>query len=397
MATEVFMPDLGMLREGSTLVRWRVGIGERVVPGQVLFEAESEKALVEIEAASGGVVLQLLASPGEMIPVGQVIALIGELGEAMAEAGSHDQFFQETEPSIPRPSIGTTSPTERIVITPIARKLAREAGIDISSLIGSGPHGRIVEADVQAVLSQQQTRFAAAASNPLAVLAPGLRAVIARRMAESSQTTARVTLLSDVSADALVDFRRTLNQKLAHLGLQIPYVLLLAVLTARGLQEFPYMNSSMREEGILYHPQINIGIAVDTDSGLVVPVIKDVANRKILDLLKNFHNLVEKARSGRAGKDDISGGTFTITNLGMYRVDAFTPVINLPECAILGLGRIRKQPVERHGEIVIGQIATLSLSFDHRLVDGSPAARFLDRICELIEQPALALTGLALD
>jgi pyruvate dehydrogenase E2 component (dihydrolipoamide acetyltransferase) len=157
------------------------------------------------------------------------------------------------------------------------------------------------------------------------------------------------------------------------------------------------MNSSMKEEGILYHPQINIGIAVDTDSGLVVPVLKDVPNRKLLDLLKDFQNLVEKARSGRAGKNDISGGTFTITNLGMYRVDTFTPIINLPECAILGLGRIRKQPVERNGEIVLGQIMTLSLSFDHRLVDGSPAARFLDRICELIEKPALALTGLALD
>lgn len=397
MPTEVIMPNLGMLNEGSTLVRWRVGVGERVVPGQVLFEAESEKALVEIEAASGGVILQLLASPGEIIPVGQVIALIDEPGEATPETGSTSAFSQQPEQSYLGPSIGITSPAERIVITPVARKLARKAGIDISILIGSGPNGRIVEEDVQSELSKRNTRFTEAVPNPPAVSPPGMRAVIARRMAESAHTTARVTLFSDISADALMDFRRNLNLELAHQGMQIPYVLLLVVLAARGLQEFPYMNSSMKEEGILYHPQINIGIAVDTDSGLVVPVLKDVPNRKLLDLLKDFQNLVEKARSGRAGKNDISGGTFTITNLGMYRVDTFTPIINLPECAILGLGRIRKQPVERNGEIVLGQIMTLSLSFDHRLVDGSPAARFLDRICELIEKPALALTGLALD
>jgi pyruvate dehydrogenase E2 component (dihydrolipoamide acetyltransferase) len=220
----------------------------------------------------------------------------------------------------------------------------------------------------------------------------GVRGVIARRMAESVQTTARVTLVSEVDATELVSLRERLKAKFSEeWGFTPGYNDLLAMVVANALRQFPFMNARLSAEGdaIEHLAAINLGMAVDTDRGLMVTVIRDVDTKGLREFGAEFRELVERARAGKSGPDDLSGGTFTITNLGMYRVDAFTPVINLPEAAILGVGRIVPKPVVKDNEIVIRKMMTLSLVFDHRLTDGAPAARFLDYVCELVEEPTL--------
>jgi pyruvate dehydrogenase E2 component (dihydrolipoamide acetyltransferase) len=211
-------------------------------------------------------------------------------------------------------------------------------------------------------------------------------------MAESVHTTARVTLVSEVDATELVTLREQLKAKYAEAwGFAPGYNELLAIVVANGLRQFPYMNARFSAEGaaIEYLKPINVGIAVDTERGLLVTVLRDVDKKGLQALGKDFRELVSRARNGKSAPNDLSGGTFTISNLGMFRVDAFTPVINMPEAAILGVGRIVSKPVVKNEEIVVRKMMTLSLVFDHRLVDGAPAARFLDYLCELIEDPQL--------
>jgi pyruvate dehydrogenase E2 component (dihydrolipoamide acetyltransferase) len=222
----------------------------------------------------------------------------------------------------------------------------------------------------------------------------GLRRIIAERMAASSAATARVTLVTEADATAFVQIREQIKASVAEeWGFAPGYSDLLGLIVARALREFPYMNVRLSADGqaITRMPAVNLGMAVDTERGLVVPVIRDADQKGLRAFGAEFRALVERARAGRSSPDDLSGGTFTITNLGMYDVDAFTPIINLPEAAILGAGRIQPKVVVRDGEMVIRQMWTLSLTFDHRLVDGAPAARFLQRIKQLVENPLLLL------
>jgi pyruvate dehydrogenase E2 component (dihydrolipoamide acetyltransferase) len=219
-----------------------------------------------------------------------------------------------------------------------------------------------------------------------------IRGVIARRMAESVHTTARVTLMTDVDATELVSLREQLKARFTEpWGFAPGYNDLLALIVANALRQFPYMNARMSADGesIEYVKPINMGMAVDTERGLLVPVIKDADKLGLQEFGTIFRDLVDRARKNKSNLDDLSGGTFTITSLGIYRVEAFTPVINLPEVAILGVGRIKAKPVVKDDEIVVRKMMTLSLVFDHRLTDGAPAARFLDYICEMIEEPYL--------
>jgi len=330
---------------------------------------------------------------------------------------------------------------ERIVASPRARRVAAERGVDLAYVAGSGPDGRIVEKDVLAYAAAQpkatplarrlaaeagiplaevaaegarvtaeQVRAAAAPPAPVYAPAPqpsprarvegagvvtpmaGVRAVIAERMATSAQTTAAVTLQSVVDATELVAARTRLKDALAEeLGFAIGYNDLLACIVARCLTEFPYMNARLEPEGIRQLPEVNLGLAVDSERGLLVPVIRGADRMGVKELAVRFRELVARAREGKAQPDDLTGGTFTVTNLGMYGVDAFTPIINLPECAILGVGRIRPEPVVEDGQVVVRQHMWLSLTVDHRLVDGAPAARFLQGVMRYIESPYLLL------
>jgi pyruvate dehydrogenase E2 component (dihydrolipoamide acetyltransferase) len=301
--------------------------------------------------------------------------------------------------------------------TPLARKIAAEAGLDLNDLSGGGRGGRITRSDVVALLdghgdgdreigrpgdtqadkspiSNLQSPISNLQS-PISQRVPlaGVRAIVAQRMAASAQTAARVTLMMEVDATEFVTLRARLKARLIEAwGFAPNYDMLIAKIVAGALRQFPYMNARLTEDAIEYLTPINLGFAVDTERGLLVPVIRDVADKNLRQIGEAFRSLVERARAGRALPDELTGGTFTITNLGMFDVDAFTPIINLPEAAILGLGRIIEKPVMRDGQVVGRQMWTLSLAFDHRLTDGAPAAKFLRYIKEMIEEPYLLVT-----
>jgi pyruvate dehydrogenase E2 component (dihydrolipoamide acetyltransferase) len=290
--------------------------------------------------------------------------------------------------------------------TPLAQRMATASGVDVASVTGTGPGGKIVKEDIARAAAEREARPAAVPAAPLPPpVAPlpeaeilervpltGVRGIIANRMSMSVQTTARVTLVTEVDATELVAARTRLKERVeSDWGFAPGYNDLLARICAMALRKFPYMNARLAENAIEHLAHVNIGMAVDTERGLLVPVIKDADRKSLRQFGTDFRELVDRARKSRSLPDDLSSGTFTITNLGMYDVDAFTPVINLPETAILGVGRIVRKPAEYKGEIALRHMLTLSLAFDHRLVDGAPAAKFLQYIKQLIEEPYLML------
>jgi pyruvate dehydrogenase E2 component (dihydrolipoamide acetyltransferase) len=435
MPFEVIIPKLSTTMDEGTIVRWLKNEADQVQAGETLFELETDKAVMEVEAPISGVLGQILLPAGTTAALGEVAALI--ITPQEADGG------QATDAVTPSHE---DQPEERVKASPLARRLAQERGIDLVTLQGSGPGGRIVESDVRAALEQlaqpaaakpgrliaspaarklakesgldlsevtgtgpggrivlEDVRKAAATPppsipQPAAGASPegrvlplsGVRRVIAERMAASAQTVAQVTLTTESDATRLVEWRaRIVDQQLMD---PVPsYTDMALLLTARALREHPYMNARLEGEAIHLLESINIGLAVDTRRGLLVPVLCHVDQKGIASIARQARHLVEKARAGKATPDDLSGGTFTITNLGLYEIDAFTPLVNLPECAILGLGRIVAKQVVYRDEVAIRHMMTLSLAFDHRLVDGAPAARFLQRIKQLIEEPLLLL------
>ena len=451
---EIILPKLGQTMEEGTIVEWLKKEGDPVNKGDILFQVETDKAVLEVESKAKGTLLKILVDKGIKVPVLTVVGLIGEPGEDISaytggakagqakQPGSASPTATSSPQAMAQPSPGVSIEEEgRIAISPRARALAREKGVDYRHIVGSGPGGRIIERDVLAYLEKQppatplarhvaqelgvaleevapagvrlraeEVRAAVEAPQPpqpepfAAPAAPpppaegevtpltGLRAIIAERMARSSQTTAAVTLQSVVDATELVALRERLKVALEkELGFAIGYNDLLAVIVTRCLVEFPYMNVRLEEGGIRHIPDVNLGLAVDSERGLLVPVVHGAQNLRLKEFAIRFRDLVARARAGKALPDDLTGGTFTITNLGMFGVDMFTPIINLPECAILGVGRIHPEPAVVEGQIVIRQRMWLSLTFDHRLVDGAPAARFLQGIMRYIEAPYLLL------
>jgi len=451
MATKIILPKLGQTMEEGTIVEWVKKEGEAISRGDVIFQVESDKAVLEVESKDKGVLRKILVDKGVKVPILTPVAIIGDpnedistlltpLGPAPAAAPSPQaaapQAAAQAAPTAPvvAEALAPIAGRERIFASPRARKLAEEKGVDLAYVAGSGPEGRIIEKDVLAFLERRPAatplarKVAAelgvpleqvpaagakitaeevrAAAAPVAAPAPvpmapaagevvpmsGVRAIIAERMGTSSQTTAAVTLQSMADATAFVAAREQLKEAFAkELGFNIGFNDLLAVIVVRCLVEFPYMNVRLEKDGIRHLPEVSMGMAVDTERGLLVPVIHGAQKMGVKEFAVKFRELVERARVGKALPDDLTGGTFTITNLGMYGVDQFTPIINLPECAILGVGRIRPEPAVVDGQIVVRQRMWLSLTFDQRLVDGAPAGRFLQGIMRYVEAPYLLL------
>ena len=278
--------------------------------------------------------------------------------------------------------------------TPVARRLAAEAGVDLADVTVSRPGGRIQREDVEAAIAAR--RQPAPADEEATQLAPHsrIRQITAQRMAESSHATAPVTLTTEADATELVALRQQLRESFARRGLAVPsYNDIYLKLTAAALQDHPALNSSWSDEGLILHNNIHIGFAVETEAGLMAPVLRDVAEKSLRQITAETASLIEGARQERLGNEAMQGGTFTITNLGMYGIDAFTPIINLPQAAILGIGRIVCKPAVHEGEVVARQMVALSLTFDHRVVDGAPAARFLNTVREYVTEPILWLTA----
>ncbi len=422
MTIEFTIPKLGDNVTEATIVNWLADDGAEVSAGDELLEVETDKAVIPVPATVGGILKIGNFKAGDIVQIDQVVATIetqngdstppGDTASAAdappaAAAAEPDTDIQADPPA-----------ADGIKITPVARKMAHEKGIDLTSLSGSGEQGKITKTDVLQALSGEEppARTATPPAPPAPMPAPrpasappppaptpegdvlerrplkGIRGVIARRMAESTQTTARVTLVTEADATELVSLREQLKGRYAEAwGFAPGYNDLLAMIVASGLRQFPYMNARFSADGeaIEHLKPVNMGMAVDTERGLLVTVIRDADRKGLQEIGSEFRELVKKARSGKANPDELSGSTFTITSLGTFRVDAFTPVINLPEAAILGVGRIADKAVVKDGQIVARKMMTLSLVFDHRLTDGAPAARFLDYVCELIEEPYL--------
>jgi len=430
MVKEFFIPKLGDGVKEATIVKWLVDDGAKVSAGDEIVELETDKAVVPVPAEDEGYLHIGPYKAGDVVSIMTVVATIGGQNEAFEPGGEQaagkaqaaSSAAQPADQATPQPDPTPTETNGRPKATPVAQKMAEAMGVDLGSIRGSGEHGKITKDDVLHASSAEKTSEAvieSAPPQPQAAREPdqspeprpevpsspvpaddvaeriplkGIRGVIARRMAESVHTTARVTLTTDVDVTELVALREDLKAKYTEQwGFAPGYNDLLALITATGLREFPTMNARLSADGeaIERLKPVNMGMAVDTDRGLLVVVIRDADKKGLQQFGAEFRNMVNRAREGKSKPDDLSGGTFTITSLGIYRVEAFTPVINLPEAAILGIGRIMPKPVVKNNEIAIRKMMTLSLVFDHRLTDGAPAARFLDTICDLIEDPSL--------
>jgi pyruvate dehydrogenase E2 component (dihydrolipoamide acetyltransferase) len=390
MAENFVIPNLGENIEKATIARWLVEDGAGVQAGDDVLELETDKAVIPVPADISGIIHPGPFQAGDAVTVGQTVAQIEAASTPQRELIATPQ----TEPAVEAPQ--TESVAVRPKATPVAQKIAADLGVNLNAVTGRGEQSRITKADVlEAAVPAPQTESVAVppADDVLqSVPLKGIRGVIARRMAESVHSTARVTLMTEVDATEFVAMRAQLKAKYtADWGFAPGYNDLLALIVANALREFPYMNARLSADGsaIEQLKPVNLGLAVDTDRGLVVTVIRDADRKGLREFGADFRELVDRARAGKSLFDDLTGGTFTITNLGMYRVDAFTPVINLPEAAILGVGRITPKPVACGDEVVIRKMMTLSLVMDHRLNDGAPTARFLDYICEVIEEPSL--------
>jgi pyruvate dehydrogenase E2 component (dihydrolipoamide acetyltransferase) len=448
MAKEVFIPKLGQTMEEARIVKWLVEDGAPVDEGQALLDVETDKAVFTVESTSRGYVHQGPFKEGDVVPVLTVVATVGKADEKFDTTEARKDTKEETrkdtketkdakeEPTPPAPSekgdgkvfasprarklaeakgidLALVTPTggggqriaERDVMayltqlpkaTPIAQKIARQVGIDLRTVAATGPGGKITKEDVERVVTDHRRGQTASAPSEVLERIPltGVRAIIADRMATSVHTTARVTLFMETDATELVHMRERLKARVEkEWGFAPGFNDLLAKIVALALRQFPYMNARLTTDAVERLAQINLGMAVDTERGLLVPVIRDADKKSLREFGAEFRALVERARNSKSLPDDLTGGTFTITNLGMYDVLAFTPVINLPEAAILGVGTITPQPVVRDNQVVIRQMMLLSLVFDHRLVDGAPAARFLQAIKNLIEEPYLLVAG----
>lgn len=402
MATDVLVPPLGQTVDTVTLVTWYKREGEAVTQGEKLYAIETDKATLDIEAPASGILRQITAQPGQKVkvlsPIARILAPGEELQAVPAPAPAPPAAGAPISPAPgPAPAIRqpTPAPRGRIFISPRARRLAEEHNVPWQTLQGTGPQGAIIERDVRAYLQSQAAVKAppaptvppAPAAMGQAIPLEGPRAVIAQRMMESRQTTAPVTLMAEADATALVELREQLVQA----GIPVSFNDIFLYICGRALRQFPRLNASLDGNTIRVWDEVHIGLAVDTERGLLVPVVRNADRKGLADIARDTQRLIERARAGQLTPEEMSGGTFTITNLGMYDIDAFTPIINLPQCAILGIGRIAPRPAVFQGMVTVRHRVWLSLTFDHRLVDGAPAAQFLQRIIQWVEMPHLLL------
>ncbi len=446
MAIEVTMPQMGADMTEGTLVRWLKQVGDQVNRGDILAEIETDKATVELEAFESGVIQKLAVEEGETVPVGEVIALLGAVGEVVPEV--------ERKPPAEIPARRTPSPEtsaepgaaavakelqpagqarvaaeakppadqgggfgdgrarapagatrERVRISPVARRIAVESGVDISAIAGSGPDGRILRRDVEAALTAGPAKAAAAAptarpraaaaapERPAPAVAGGvqplsrMRQAIARRMSQSKQQQPHYYLTLDIDmTDALV-FRKQLNTAAGedrHVSIND----LVVKACALALQRHPRFNAEYTDQGLKVHEQINIAIGVALDDGLIAPALLDCGTKSLGQIGVEARDLIERTKAGKLHADEYGSGTFTITNLGAYGVETLFGIINPPQAAFLGVGSVMPKPVARDGQVVVREVMKVALSADHRVTDGAEGARFIKEIQSLLENPA---------
>jgi pyruvate dehydrogenase E2 component (dihydrolipoamide acetyltransferase) len=414
MPYEFKFPDIGEgLTEGE-IVRWLVKEGDEVKEGDPLVEVETDKALAEIPSPRAGVILKILAKEKEIVKVGQVIVIFGEKGETLAAppprpksvgvVGELEEAPEEMPPAEVKPEAKPAFVSEYALATPAVRSLAKELNVDINKVKGTGPEGRVLEKDVRQ-FAEGKEKPVEPVKKPLKVRKydlygyvdriplRGVRRSIAKAMVKSKYTAPHVTTMDEADVTELWKIRekekKAAEQKRVKLTI-LPFIIKAVI---AGLIEHPYLNASLDDENeeIILKKYYNIGFATDTPEGLMVPVVKNAKDKSILQLGQELTQLAEKARNRTIDLADLKGGTFTITNYGALGGIYGTPIINYPEVAILGVGKIKDTPVVRDGKIEIRKLLHLALSFDHRVVDGGEAARFLNTVIARLEDPDLIL------
>jgi pyruvate dehydrogenase E2 component (dihydrolipoamide acetyltransferase) len=402
MAVEVIMPALGMAQDTGKVVRWLKAEGDAVSKGEPLLEVETDKVTVEIESPADGTLGPLLAAEEEEVPVGQAISHVLAPGEAAPERAASPALAAAAAPAaaaVPAvaPDAAAAEPvaapaSRRKLASPKARRIAAELGLDIESLAGSGPNGAVVAADVEAAEATNGAP-AVAAPTPAAAPAPAgvpevgtVWRVMAERTTQSWQSVPHFYLHRAVDASRLLSWRAVARTRPG--GESITPTDLLVRVAAEALRRHPGVNASWRDGAVVASERVNVAIAVATEAGLVVPVIHDADTLALPEIAARRIEIVERARGGKLRPDDVSGGTFTISNLGMYGVDSFDAIVNAPQAAILAVGRIGERVVAVDSQPAVRPVLELSVSFDHRAVDGARGAEFLQTLGDLIEEPA---------
>jgi pyruvate dehydrogenase E2 component (dihydrolipoamide acetyltransferase) len=383
MPTDVIMPMLGMNQDTGKVLKWLRAEGDVVAKGDPLLEIETDKVTVEIEAPAGGTLSGISAAEGEDVPVGRAIAVVLAEGEspsandsaAAAPAGAPESRAaaqREAEPVVA--AAATATRPRRPLASPKARRLAREQGVEIHEIAGSGPNGAVVAADVAA--------HAPAAADAFDV--GSVWRVMAERTQRAWQDVPHFFLMREVDATRLDGWRASARRRAE----SVTHTDLLVRIVAAALREHPRVNATWRDGTIVANAQVNIGLAVAADDGLVVPVIADADRLELAEIAARRAELVAAARDRKLKPADVQNGTFTISNLGMFGVDAFMAIVNAPQAAILSVGRIAQRAVVVDGAVVARPTLVLGLSLDHRVVDGAAGARFLDTLASLVEEPA---------
>ncbi len=467
MPLDFKFPDVGEGTTEGTLIKWLVNEGDAVKADQALAEIETDKAVVEIPSPRAGVILKLYGKPGEVIKVGSVLATIGEAGESTSGGAAKSTAAPSAKTPSARAPSNAPSPASKsssslsgeVLATPATRQLARTLNVDISSVKGTGPQGRITDEDVKntstltkvmgkksplsSSTSFPPARPTSSIAEPLEpweagstsssfpsvsdehvtetpqgthVVSPlahteaskqawksegaeerfplkGLRKVIADRMVKSMFTAVQVTHMDEVDVTELVALREKEKVRLEKKGIKLTYLAFIAKACAAALQNHPWVNASIDDatQEIVHKKYYHIGVAVDTEDGLIVPVIRNVDQKNIVQLAQEMQELAQKTRERKASMEDLKGSTFTITNIGTLGGTYATPVINWPEVAILGVGKIQERAVVKDGKIIPRHMMTISLTFDHRIIDGAQAVRFANEVLQHLEDPGLFL------
>lgn len=426
MSTSILMPKLGMTMKEGTVVEWLKQPGDAVQKGEGVATISSDKLTSEVEAPASGTLLEVLADVDEEVEVGVAIGVIGEAGEKANEVSSAENVKQNVAVAEPEAKadvlVEKQATNQRKRISPAARKKARELGVDTLQVIGTGPKGRITRRDIEKFAKEngtkrEQDQVAAAkkeanVENLVAAttMEPNvknfvveakpktagrnlstMRSAIANRMHESITSTAQLTLHRKADINKLLEFKKTIQAEASRkeLDLKLTLTVLLARAVTLSLKDMPSMNTHLMDQKLYSYDEVHLGIATALEEGLVVPVVRNAEQLPLGELAKAIRLVTEKARTGRVESNEISGSTFTITNLGSQGIEYFTPILNTPESGILGVGSFMEELKLEDGQVVSVTKLPLSLTFDHRVIDGSPAAEFLGRVIDYLENPYL--------
>ncbi len=427
MATKVIMPKLSPTMEEGQISRWLKKEGDKVSMGEPLAEIDTDKATMEMQALANGVLRKILINEGQSAPLGQLIAVIGEPDEDIASVVSEapaaapakqepkqapQQKQEKAQPQAKaaaaastvdngRQPQAATPDSARLIVSPLAARMAAEAGIDLRSLQGSGPGGRIIKKDIEALLTQPKAapaaapagfpravetgRFQAAASGYHDEPASEIRKTIAKRLVTSLGPVPHFFLTTEIEMDRAAEMRRGINALDPDLKISINDVII--KVTAAALMQHPEVNASFQEKFVRYYEHADIGVAVAIEDGLITPVVRSADQKSLSAIAAEVRELAERARSRKLKPEEYTGASFSISNLGMFGIDEFTAVINPPEGAILAVGAMSAKPVVRENEIVIRQMMRVTMSCDHRVIDGATGAKFLQTFKKILENP----------